>query len=164
MTQWGTSCCIGSLGQTPGTQILLILWLHGMYDQEPTRKSLFMRAAITCGMNHTFFEYALTGYSGGVSRRKKEWRSLRSATHHHMEVIMELSAHMQRSGKADFSGQPCIKTQKISYEGATLVRGMRTSIPEIPCHWQLTFRSSSLMSGELTKWDHYQNLENSSTS
>jgi hypothetical protein len=29
-----------------------------------------------------------------------------------MEVIMELSAHMQRSGKADFSGQPCIKTQK----------------------------------------------------
>jgi hypothetical protein len=47
---------------------------------------------------------------------------------------MDLSAHMQRSDKADFSGQPCIKTQKISYEGATPVRGMETSIPEMPCH------------------------------
>jgi hypothetical protein len=47
---------------------------------------------------------------------------------------MELSAHMQRSGKADVSGQPCIKTQKISYEGATPVRGTETSIPEMPCH------------------------------
>jgi hypothetical protein len=47
---------------------------------------------------------------------------------------MELSAHMQRFGKADFSGQPCIKTQKISYEGANPVRDMKTSIPEMPCH------------------------------
>jgi hypothetical protein len=47
---------------------------------------------------------------------------------------VELSAHMQRSSKAEFSGQPCIKTQKISYEGATSVRGMETSIPEMPCH------------------------------
>jgi hypothetical protein len=47
---------------------------------------------------------------------------------------MELSAHMQRSGKAEFSSQPCIKTQKISYEGATPVRGMETSILEMPCH------------------------------
>jgi hypothetical protein len=89
---------------------------------------------------------------------------LRGATHHHMEVIMELSAHMQRSGKANFSGQPCIKTQKISYEGATLVRGTGTSIPELPCHWQLNFRSSSLMSRELITWDNSQNPENSSTS
>jgi hypothetical protein len=47
---------------------------------------------------------------------------------------MELSAHMQRSGKADFSGQPCIKTQNISYEGETPVRGTETSILEMPCH------------------------------
>jgi hypothetical protein len=99
-----------------------------------TRKSLFTRVAITYGMNHTFFEYALTGYPGGVYQQKKEWRSLRSATHHHMEVIMELSAHRQRFGKADFSGQPCIKTQKISYEGVTPVRGTKTSITEMPCH------------------------------
>jgi hypothetical protein len=37
-------------------------------------------------------------------------------------------------GKADFSVQPCIKTQKILYEGATPVRGMETSIAEMPCH------------------------------
>jgi hypothetical protein len=36
--------------------------------------------------------------------------------------------------QSGFSGQLCIKTQKISYEGATLVRGMKTSIPEMPCH------------------------------
>jgi hypothetical protein len=40
-----------------------------------------------------------------------------------MEIIMELSVHMQRSNKADFSGQPCIKAQEISYEGATPIRG-----------------------------------------
>jgi hypothetical protein len=51
-----------------------------------------------------------------------------------MEVIMELSANMQGSGKVDFSGQPCIKTQKISYEGATPIRGTETSIPEMSCH------------------------------
>jgi hypothetical protein len=39
---------------------------------EPTRKSLFTRVAIICGMNHTLFEYALTGYSGGVYRQKKQ--------------------------------------------------------------------------------------------
>jgi hypothetical protein len=43
-----------------------------MYDQEPTRKSLFIRVAITYGMNHTFFDYALTGYLAGVYRQKKE--------------------------------------------------------------------------------------------
>jgi hypothetical protein len=46
--------------------------VEGMYDQEPTRKSLFTRVTITCGMNHTFFKYALMGYSGGVYRQKKD--------------------------------------------------------------------------------------------
>jgi hypothetical protein len=47
---------------------------------------------------------------------------------------MELSAHVQRSGKADFSGQPCIKTQKISYKGATPIRSTETLIAEMSCH------------------------------
>jgi hypothetical protein len=34
--------------------------------------SVLQRVGITCGMNHTFFEYAQTGYSGGVYRQKKE--------------------------------------------------------------------------------------------
>jgi hypothetical protein len=47
---------------------------------------------------------------------------------------MELSAQMQRSSKADFSGQPCMNTQNITYEGATPVRGTETSILEMLGH------------------------------
>jgi hypothetical protein len=35
---------------------------------------------------------------------------LNDATHHHMGDIMRHSAHMQRSGKVDSFGQPCMKT------------------------------------------------------
>jgi hypothetical protein len=132
---------------------LLILWLQSMYDQEPTRKSLFTRVAITCGMNHTIFECALTGYSGGVYRQKKEWRSLRSATHHHMEVIMELFAHMQRSGKADFSGQPCIKTKKIVRRYNSCHRhGNINSRNAMPLTTNLQIELFDVW--ELTTWDH----------
>jgi hypothetical protein len=43
-----------------------------------------------------------------------------------MEDIMGRSALMQKSGNVDFSGQPCMKTQKISSEDVEHVRGMGT--------------------------------------
>jgi hypothetical protein len=39
---------------------------------------------------------------------------LKDATHHHMEDIMGHSVLMQKSGKVDFSDQPCMKTRMIS--------------------------------------------------
>jgi hypothetical protein len=51
-----------------------------------------------------------------------------------MEDIMEHSVHIQRSGKADFSSQPCMKTPRNSSGDVEHVRNMATSIPEMPCH------------------------------
>ena len=55
-------------------------------------------------------ESALTACSKGVYRWKKASRSLNNATHQHMEDIMVHSALIQRSGKVDSFGQPCMKT------------------------------------------------------
>jgi hypothetical protein len=62
---------------------------------------------------------------------------------------------MQKSGKVDFSSQLCVKTRRISSEGVDHVRGMGTSIQEMPCHSQTTFRLNSSMSRALTTWDHF---------
>jgi hypothetical protein len=45
---------------------------------------------------------------------EETFKSLKDATHHHMEDIMGYSALMQKFGRVDSIGQPCIKTQKIS--------------------------------------------------
>ena len=81
-----------------------------MYHQEEIRESSSMKAVSIYGMNHTSSESALIGYSEDVYQPKKESRSLNAVTLHHMEDTMGHSKHMQRSGKVDFFGQPCIKT------------------------------------------------------
>jgi hypothetical protein len=57
---------------------------------------------------------------------EEESRSLKDAIKHHMEDIMGHSALMQKSRNVDFSGQPCMKTQKISSKDVEHVRGMGT--------------------------------------
>jgi hypothetical protein len=107
-------------------QILSILWLQVMYHQGRTNTSLFKKFVSTYGMTHTSSEFVLTVYSGGVYQWKKESKSLKDAIHHHMEDIMGHSALMQKSDNVDFSGQPCMKTQKISSGDVKHVRGMGT--------------------------------------
>jgi hypothetical protein len=105
-----------------------------------------MRVVTTYRMNHTSLESAQTNSSEGVYRLKKESRSLKDVTQHHMEDIMGRSVLMQKSGKVDFFGQPCMKTQRISSGGVEHVRGMGTSIQEMSCHSPTTYRSNSSMS------------------
>jgi hypothetical protein len=47
--------------------------------------------------------------SKDVYRQKKASRLSNDAIHHHMEGIMVHSALIQRSGKVDSFGQPCMK-------------------------------------------------------
>jgi hypothetical protein len=79
-------------------------------------------------MSCTSLEFAQMDYPEGVYQLKKESRSLKDANYHHMEDIMGHSALMQKSGKVDFSGQPCMKTRRISSRGVEHVRGIGTSI------------------------------------
>jgi hypothetical protein len=80
-----------------------------------------MKVASTYGMNHTSTESAPMDFSGGVFQLRKQLRSLKDVTHHRMEDIMGHSALMLRSGKVDSSGQPCTKTPKNLYGGASRV-------------------------------------------
>ena len=164
MIRWGTTCSSRSQNPTPGTQILLILWLQVMYHQGRTKGSSSTKVASTYGMNRTSSESALTAYSEGVYRWKKTSRSSNNATHHHIEDIMMHSTLIQRSGKVDFSGQPCMKTWRTSSEGVEHVRGMGTLIQEMSCHSPITSRLSSSMSGELITWDLFQNQRTMNTS
>jgi hypothetical protein len=84
-------------------------------------------------MIHTSSEFVQMGYSEDVYQLK-ESKSLKDAIHHPMEDIMEHSVHIQRSGTANFSGQPCMKTPRNSSGDAEHVRNMATSIPEMSCH------------------------------
>jgi hypothetical protein len=61
--------------------------------------------------------------SDDVYQQRKAFRSLKDATHHPMEDIMGYSALMQRFGRVDSFGQPCMKTQKISLGDVKRVRG-----------------------------------------
>ena len=93
-----------------------------------------MKVASTYGMNRTFTESTLMDCSGGVFWLRKQSRSLKDATHHHMGDIMGHSTLMLRFGKVDSSSQPCTMTPKNSYEGASRVRNMGISMQETPCH------------------------------
>jgi predicted ATP-binding protein involved in virulence len=97
-----------------------------MYHQERTNISSFKKVIPTYEMNHTSFESALMVYSEGVYQQKKESRSLKDVIDHHMEDIVEHSTLMQKSSNVDFSGQPCMKRQKISSRDVEHVRGMGT--------------------------------------
>ena len=128
MIHCGTTCSSWSQNMTPGTQILLTLWLQVMYHQGRTKGSSSTKVISTYGMNRTSSEFALMAYSEGVYRWKKESGSPSDATHHHMEDIMVHSALIQRSGKVDSFDQPCMKIRR------TLPRGTGISIQEMPCH------------------------------
>jgi hypothetical protein len=62
-----------------------------------------MKVVTTYGMSHNSSESAQTDSLEDVYQLKKESRSLKDATHHHMEVIMEHSVLMQKS--SEFFGQ-----------------------------------------------------------
>ena len=123
-----------------------------------------MKVVSTYGMSRTSSQSALMAYSEGVYRQKKASRSSSDASHHHMEDIMVHSALMQRSSKVDFSSQPCMKTQRTLSEGVVHVRGMGTSIQEMPCHSPTTSRLNSSMSRVSTTWGHFQSQRIVSTS
>jgi hypothetical protein len=59
------------------------------------------------------------------------------------------SEHMQRFGRVDSFGQPCMKTRRTLSEDADCVRSMATSIQEMPCRSLTTSRSSYLIAGVL---------------
>ena len=86
-----------------------------------------MKVASTYGMNCTSSESALMDYSGGVFRLRKQLRSSRDVTLHHMEDIMGHSALIQKSSKVDSIGQPCMTILETSYGGVLLVRN--TGVP-----------------------------------
>jgi hypothetical protein len=85
-------------------------------------------------MRHIYSESALIACLEDVYQQKRASRSLNDATRHRMEDIIEHSALMRRSGKVNSFGQPCMKTQRISFRDVELVRGMEISIQEMPCH------------------------------
>ena len=115
-----------------------------------------MKVVSTYGMRCTSIESTLTAYSEGVYQQKKASRSLNDVIHHHMEDIMAHSTLIQRFGKVDSFGQPCMKIRRTSSKGVEHVRGTGISIQEMPCRSPTTSRSSSLILGESTTWDHFQ--------
>ena len=62
---------------------------------------------------------------------------------------MEHSIHIQKFGKVDFFGQPCMRTLRNLFRDVQHVRNMATSIQEIPCHWLTISKLNSLAVGEL---------------
>jgi hypothetical protein len=72
--------------------------------------------------------------SKDVYRLRKAFRSLKDATHDHMEDIMGYSALMQRFSRVNSFGQPCMMTPKTSSEDVKHVRGTKISIQEMSCH------------------------------
>jgi hypothetical protein len=73
-------------------------------------------------MIRTSLEFVQMVYSEDVYQLKKESKSLKDAIHHHMEDIMEHFVHNRRSRRADFSGQPCMKTPRNSSRDAEHVK------------------------------------------
>jgi hypothetical protein len=88
---------------------LSISWLQVMYHQGRTKGSSSMKVISTYGISRTSSESALMACSKDVYRQKKASRLSNDAIHHHMEGIMVHSALIQRSGKVDSFGQPCMK-------------------------------------------------------
>ena len=124
MIHCGMTCSLRSQNPTPGTQILLILWLQVIYHQGKTKGSSSTKVISTYGMNRTSSESALMACSKDVYQWKKASRSSNDATHQHMEDIMVHFALIQRSSKVDSFGQPCMKIQRTSSGGVVHVRGI----------------------------------------
>jgi hypothetical protein len=74
------------------------------------KKKLVSESRLHIWIHHTSSESVPMACSKDVYRQKKAFKSLKDATHHHMEDIMGYSALMQRFGRVDSIGQPCMKT------------------------------------------------------
>jgi hypothetical protein len=125
-------------GSNPWYANIVNFVVAGYVPLGENKRSSSMKAASTYGMNRTSTESAPMDFSGGVFQLRKQLISLKDVTHHHMEDIMRHSALMLRSNKVDSSGQPCAKTPKNLYGGASCVRNMGISMQETPCHSQQT--------------------------
>jgi hypothetical protein len=66
------------------------------------KRKLIYKVVTTCGMIRTSSEFVLMDFSGDVYQLRKELRSLKDTTHHHMEDIMAHFALTQKSGRVDF--------------------------------------------------------------
>jgi hypothetical protein len=89
------------------------------------KKKLFTKVISTYGICHTSSESARMAYSEDVYWQRMAFKSLKDATHHHMEDILGYFALIQRFGRVDSIGQPCTKTQKISSRDVEHVRSMK---------------------------------------
>ena len=128
------------------------------------KKNLSRKAVFTYGMNRTFFESVQMACSRDVYPQKRESRLSKDVTHHHMEGIMGHSSLMQKFGRVDFFGQPCMKKRKTSFEDVVHAKDMVISIQETPYHLPTIFKLSFLMSRVLITWDHFQNQRAMNTS
>jgi hypothetical protein len=88
------------------------------------KKKLIYESRLHNGICHTSSESVLMACSEDVYRQRKTFKSLKDATHHHMEDIMRYSRLMQRFDRVDSIGQPCIKRQKILSRDVEHVRSM----------------------------------------
>ena len=110
MIRYRMTCPSRSQNLPPGTQILLILWLQVMYHQGRIKGSLSTKVVSTYRMNRTSFRVC----SDGLLRRcvpvdegiKIIERCHSSPYGGHYGA----SALIQKSGKVDSFGQPCMKT------------------------------------------------------
>jgi hypothetical protein len=112
----------------------------GHVPREEDKRKLKMESHRHIWDVRTSLEFAQMDSLKDVYQLKKEFRSLKDATHHHMEDIMGHFVLMQRSGKVDFSSQQCMITRRILSKGVERVRGMGTSTKEMPCHSPTTSR------------------------
>jgi hypothetical protein len=125
-----------------------------MYHQEKIKESSSMRVVSTYGTIRTSLDGAQTCCSEDAYQLKKESKSLNIVTHHPIEFTMGHSKHMQRFGRVDSFGQPCMKTQRTLFKDVDHVRSMATSIQEMPCCSLTTSRSSYLIARVLITWDY----------
>jgi hypothetical protein len=68
------------------------------------KKKLIYESRLHNGICHTSSESMLMACSEDVYRQRKAFKSLKDATHHHMEDIMGYFGLMQRFGRVDSIG------------------------------------------------------------
>ena len=103
-------------------------------------------------MIHTCSRCALMVYYGDAYLTKRLEKSLIGAMHHRTEGTTEHSGPMQRFGKVDSFGQPCMEMPRSSYGDVPDVRNTGISIPVTQCPCRAIFRWKSSTYGELTTW------------
>jgi hypothetical protein len=128
------------------------------------KKKLVMKVVSTYEICHTSLESVLMACSKDVYRQRKTFKPLKDDTHHHMEDIMGVFCTHAKIWQSGFCWPtmyedtkyfirrcgPCQKHVNINSCDALAL----TNNPKL----------SSLMSGELTIWDHSQSQRTMSTS